>query len=145
MQNESAIIKIMESFEIRNSSEPIEHALVILKNGNVYECVGSETGVMVDTIFGKNLKGAYISHNHPIKETGYTFSDEDVNLFKLYDINVLRGVDEKYVYQLTRNSKEIDEMGDWQTEETFLHNIMIVKAKQYGIGYRRWKNDKRTS
>ena len=51
----------------------------------------------------------------------------------------------KYVYELTRNMKNIDEQPeDWRNEENFEHGRFIDTAKKYGLGYRRWKNDKRT-
>ena len=44
-----------------------------------------------------------MSHNHPIDETDYSFSNDDIDLFSQFNLIKLRGCDEEYVYQLTKN------------------------------------------
>ena len=65
-----------------------------------------------------------------------------LSLFMEYDLEVLRGCDKKYTYEFTKNALEIDdEPEDWMNEENFHHSQIIMFAKQYGIGYRRWNNE----
>lgn len=140
--NEKEVIKLLKDFESKHKNESIEHAMVILPNGEVYTCSGNENSVMIDEIFKEKLKGACVSHNHPLNETGYTFSDLDLNLFMDYNLKKLRGIDERYTYEFTRNASEIDIMPiDWYDETAYHHCNMIRLAKEYGIGYRRWEND----
>lgn len=59
----------------------------------------------------------------------------------VHRLTMLRGCDETYVYELTRDALQIDDLpDDWQNEENYQHSI-IIKAKDAGIGYRRWKHE----
>ena len=59
-----------------------------------------------------------------------------------FDLIKLRGCDEKYLYEITRNNLELDELpDDWQIHENFLHCSNIYKAQKMKIGYRRWENE----
>lgn len=87
------------------------------------------------------LVGTIISHNHPIEETSYTFSSDDLDLFVKYNLETLRGCDEKYTYEFTRDANNIDETpDDWMNFENFEHGRIIELAKSHGVGYRRWMN-----
>ena len=75
--------------------------------------------------------------------TEYSFSGDDYDLFEYYKLPLLRGVDEKYIYEFNRSGKVIDDKNDITGEMTFenynhWNNIEI--AKEVGIGYWRWKN-----
>ena len=134
--------KELKDFEKDAITESIETACVVTANGEVYICFGVEDRVFPDYDLGDKLKGASVSHNHPIDETVFSFSKDDLQLFIEYDLDVLRGCDEKYTYEFTRNPAEIDEpMEDWMDFENFNHVDIIRLAKEYGIGYRRWKNE----
>ena len=47
-------------------------------------------------------------HNHPREETEYSFSKQDINVFIEKELNELYGIDDKYIYKLIRNGKDID-------------------------------------
>jgi hypothetical protein len=88
------------------------------------------------------LHGAIVSHNHPIDETEFSFSGDDIDLFDKYNLKSLRGCDKKYTYELSRNSNEIDDHKDLEpTFENNRHYMVIMEAKSMNVGYRRWKND----
>lgn len=133
--------------ELKNSernaiTESVETACVVTTNGEVYKCFGMGDRVFPDYDLKEKLKGASVSHNHPDTETVFSFSDDDLELFMDYELEVLRGCDNKYTYELTRNANEIDaEPVNWGTDENYQHTRMIILAKEYGIGYRRWKNE----
>lgn len=132
----------LKDFEKNAITESVETACVVTANGEVYKCFGVEDRVFPDYDLGDKLKGASVSHNHPIDETVFSFSKDDLQLFMEYDLDVLRGCDEKYTYEFTRNPAEIDEpMEDWMNFENYNHVDIIRLAKEYGIGYRRWKNE----
>lgn len=142
IDNESEIKKEIEKFEREAVSKEIETACVITKQGEVYYCYGTENRVFPDLDLNEKLRGAIISHNHPMSETGYTFSDVDMQLFMDYELEILRGCDELYTYEFTRNASEIDEtLENWCTEENYQHCHIIEEAKKRNIGYRRWKNE----
>lgn len=140
--DESLTMQEMNAFEKEAVKKKIETACVITKDGEVFHCYGVKDGVFPDTDLKGKLRGAKITHNHPIDVTEYTFSSADLMLFQECELSVLRGCDELYTYELTRDNMQIDELDeDWMNEENFRHNMTIDLAKQYGIGYRRWKNE----
>lgn len=120
----------------------IENAIVVTASGKVVQCFGDLDGVYPNIDLGKELEGAYVTHNHPIgSDNEYSFSVLDIQLFMDYKLEVLRGIDEKYIYELTRNPEDIDEHTPLfeLTEEDGRHEQVIGTAQHYGIGYRRWK------
>lgn len=143
--NKKAVMEEITKFEKAMVNSAIETACVVTKDGNVYYCSGVKDGVFPDFDLKNEIKGATISHNHPIDETVFSFSNPDLELFMDYDLDVLRGCDKLYTYEFTRNADDIDVIEDMDidevTEEVFQHLTMIQMAKKYGIGYRRWKND----
>ncbi|MEG1931416.1 MAG: phage minor head protein [Anaerovorax sp.] len=140
--NKAAVMNEMVSFEKEAIKEIIETACVVTKSGEVYKCFGVEDRVFPDSDLGNLLIGSTISHNHPIEETTHSFSKDDLMLFQEYNLDVLRGCDELYTYEFTRDANKIDESPvDWMNFENYQHADIINLAKQYGIGYRRWKNE----
>lgn len=82
-----------------------------------------------------------MTHNHPVGSNNeYSFSDLNIELFMEYNLEVLRGIDERYIYKLTRNPEEIDEhlflleMTSYDSR----HDRVISEAENFGIGYRRY-------
>lgn len=131
-------LKIQE-YEAAIENELVEHAYVILENGNVYHFIGDKNGVDPSKL-GNLLKNSIITHNHPIDSSNeYSFSSLDLQLFENYKIKRLRGVDNLFVYEIRRDSTEIDDMAALFdiTEFDFQHNIIIKHAKENGYGYHR--------
>lgn len=130
-------------FEIKDSN--VENAIVISKNGIITQCYGDLNGVYPDEDLKDTLVSAYVTHNHPVGSNNeYSFSAADVELFENYKLEMLRGIDEKYIYELTREGNSVDE--HMSLEELMLsdgdaarHEEMIEIAKQRGYGYRRWR------
>ena len=140
--DKKAVMKEITKFETGAVKESIETACVVTVDGEVYQCFGIENRVFPDFDLKGKLFGATISHNHPIDETMYTFSSDDLSLFMEYKLEVLRGCDEKYIYEFNRDASDIDdEPDDWMNFENFEHGRIIEKAKALGIGYRRWLNE----
>lgn len=140
--DKKAVVKELKNFEKNAIKENIETACVVTVKGEVYKCFGIKDRVFPDFDLKEKLKGSSVSHNHPIEETAYTFSTDDLELFIEYELDMLRGCDEKYTYQFTRDALEIDaEPDEWMNFENFSHADIIRHAKKYGIGYRRWLNE----
>ena len=140
-----AVIEQLQSFEKSAIMERTETACVVTRDGRVYKCFGVKDRVFPDSDLGKRFVGASVTHNHPISETVFSFSEDDLWTFLDYGISVMRGCDEKYTYQFTRNAEDVDDYEDIDigsmTIDDFQHLKMIQLARQHGIGYRRWKND----
>jgi len=97
-------------------------------------------GVYPDVDLGEELRGADMTHNHPIGSTNeYSFSPADIKLFYDWELHSLRGVDELFEYVLDRNAQNIDyhlsifEFDDYSSR----HEEVIGRAEKYGYGYRR--------
>lgn len=121
-----------------------ENAYVITKDAEVYKFEGQQSTVNPTTL-GNKLTGSYITHNHPENETEYTFSNADLEFFKENKIEYLRGIDNKYTYELSKSLFEMEELKDYQIEEIpddyFYHYMFYLKAKEGGVSYRRTRND----
>lgn len=141
--DKKAVKSTLQEFETSAVNEKNETACVIAQDGTVYKCYGVEDRVFIDSDIGEVLIGAKVSHNHPISVTEYSFSGDDFELFNKYELDILRGVDQKYTYELSRTSKVIDEhVSIFEiTEENAAHEMTITRAEEYNVGYRRWLND----
>ncbi|MCL2321894.1 MAG: hypothetical protein FWC47_07285 [Oscillospiraceae bacterium] len=142
--NKEAVQNKLKQYEEIIVDESIENAIVITKNGEVYRCYGALNRVYPDIDLGDKLYGASVTHNHPECSIGeYTFSDADINLYLEYKLDVLRGIDKRYVYELTRDAGKIDSYLELHemTEYDGAHNFVIRDAMLYGIGYRRWSRE----
>ena len=142
--DKKAVQSTLSKYESKIVDSQIENAIVISRSGEVMQCYGALNGVYPDADLGADLMGAAVTHNHPVGSTNeYSFSAADIELFNKYELESLRGVDEKYIYQLSRESSDLDEhisIFDL-TEEDGRHEQVIEIAKNLGIGYRRWKRE----
>lgn len=135
----------LEKYESEIVESHIENAIVITKEGLVWHCYGDKENVYIDSDLGELLNGASVTHNHPRGSANeYSFSKNDINLFMEYNLKILRGIDEKYIYELSRNSTNID---SYATLEELMnsdgslarHEKVIEIARELRIGYRRWR------
>ena len=143
--NDPQIVKeTIERYERQIVTQPVENAIVIARSDTVFQVVGDLNGVDDVWKLGNNLKGATVLHNHPVGSVNeYSFGNDDLNFFIDAELAVLRGIDEKFVYELTRNANEIDEFISFLelNEFNFRHNEVIRRALFMGIGYRRCEYD----
>jgi len=119
--------------EIVNSN--IENAVVISSSGLVWKCFGNEKAVYPNIDLGEELYGAYVTHNHPIQETHFSFSYDDISLFMDYELTQLNGVDFKYTYTIQRtletgyaNSAELEHAYKGENYAEFLQQVFYGDA-----------------
>lgn len=134
--NEKLIQSKIKEFEEKYVSELIEHAMIITKEGLMYHCEGTSNGVELD-VLGDELVDAYVTHNHPEDETEYSFSDLDLTFFKDCKLKLLRGVDHKYEYELSRDSSNNSEPLLFGVANSYQHNRIVDKVRGLNLGYRR--------
>ena len=142
--NEINANKVLKKYEKIIKNDIIENAIVITKEGKVYQCFGNKTNVWPDVDLGDEIIGSSITHNHPKTETNYSFSNADINLFEKYKLSKLRGIDDKYIYELDRTknpSLSNPSFNDNLEDITLEHLRLIQYAIDNNISYRRWKND----
>lgn len=130
-------IKVLKAYEKRLVTLDHERAVVIAKNGNVYEIIGTSGHVHPEVLGNDALKGAFVTHNHPIHETEYTFSEEDVKGYVGYKMLILRGIDIEYEYQISNMGETIadaDEI-DWFHEENARHANIAEICRRRKLNY----------
>lgn len=135
-----AVQRVIATFEENSRGLEYEKALVITADGNLYECYGTEQNVYPNADLGERIRGGIITHNHPAVYTEYSFSDEDCTLFDNYELQILRGVDEKYVYELSRLHNEVEKLKsicDLISDEDARDEMLKKWASEQGYGYRR--------
>lgn len=139
--DKKAVVETLTEFEKNAIMDDVETACVVTKSGKVYKCFGVKDRVFPDFDLKDELIGSIVSHNHPITETDFSFSNDDFKMFQKYNIELLRGCDEKYTYELTRNATFVDDLPEeWDIFENYQHARIILMAKENGFGYRRWLN-----
>lgn len=132
--------KAINDFVNQHTNSDIEYARVISKDNWEFDIKGNKN--TVDLTIVDNLKDSIVIHNHPREETEYSFSKQDINVFIEKELNELYGIDDKYIYKLIRNGKDIDSNENLeQIFENVQHFNTIQLAKKFGIGYRRYRNN----
>ena len=132
----------LKYFEKQIVTREVENAIIITASNEVYHCSGDKNNIDTILELGDKLRCAYVTHNHPIGSANeYSFSDDDIKLFMKYKLSVLRGIDEKFIYELNRNPKDLDDLIPLGEVDEYSnhHNKVITKAKSMGIGYQRWQ------
>lgn len=82
--------------QIRN--QEVEHSFTIDRNGNVYYSVGNKESVSLE---GIDLKGATVTHNHPVSNGILSFGKDDFEFLQEYEnIRELVAVNERYTYSV---------------------------------------------
>lgn len=135
--NKSQINAEIKAFEKWAVKSEIENACVITKDGEVYYCFGVPDGVYPSYDLGNKLYGAIVSHNHPESETEYSFSGDDYDLLCKFRLIKLRGIDHKYVYELSTEYSDVSPEPTDDAYENCQHYNTIRFAESYGYGYRR--------
>ena len=139
----SAIQKTLERYEAQIVDAPIENGIVITKTGEVYHCTGDLNTLDSIVALGEKLEGSYITHNHPLGSVNeYTFGGDDERFFVKYKPAILRGVDEKFLYELNRNADD-NEFAGYVLHELYSlgldfedpHVILTLWALTNGFGY----------
>lgn len=108
--NDDIILSKLKEYEKIIVKDDIkENAIVITRDGEVWQCFGIIDKVFPDIDLEDKLYGASVTHNHPSSATNYSFSSADLDLFLNYDLKLLRGCDYKYKYSVERTSNTIKE------------------------------------
>ena len=136
--DKASVLAEIAVFEKWAANSAIENACVITRNGEVYYCFGIEDRVFVDYDLGDKLTGAFVSHNHVKGISEYSFSNDDFDLFIAYSLKLLRGIDNKYEYELSNDYSDVPSEPEILTYEDSQHFMTIRSAESYGVGYRRW-------
>lgn len=139
--------------QIRN--EEVEHSFVIDRSGNVYYSLGGKDNVSLE---GIDLKGATITHNHPVVWNGVTSFGED-DFYVLQDnpdIRELIAVNDKFTYHaeplngITAVSyhnfyvKAMQEAEQWNPDFDLQHKVFEILDREGIVKYAREKFISRT-
>ncbi len=125
---------------------PIEHGIIITTAGEIYHCTGDLNTLKTIEDLGEKLRGAYVTHNHPIgSDNDYTFSDLDKKLFVNFNLERLRGIDERFIYELNHyldnnelSGRDLYEIYNMNLNFEDYHYAIMLWALMKGFGYKRW-------
>lgn len=137
-------IKVLKAYEKRLATLDHERAVVITKDGSVYEVVGTSGRVHPELIGDSLLDKAFLTHNHPVNETDYTFSDDDIDMFINLKISVLRGTDIEYDYQVSKDGLQTlvdDDEVDYFNVKNGRHAMIAHRCRNSGLHYWRKKHE----
>ncbi|MDD7379774.1 MAG: hypothetical protein PUG39_00820, partial [Succiniclasticum sp.] len=153
----------LKFYEKRFLDLPYENAIIIAKDGRTYYVKGRSANVNINVLDPDVLDGAYMTHNHPAKETRYSFSKYDLGEFFRHRFKVLRGVDDQYEYQVSRTAQTLPEkydivlyrfggdlyskaldkaLADCIDMDDDFHEVNKLFAEKYRYEYRRARHDK---
>ena len=136
-------IKVLEAYEKRLVNYDHERAVVIAKDGSVYEVIGTSGHVYPECLGKAVLEDAFVTHNHPEHETEYTFSKTDLSFFSDFRLNTLRGVDNAFVYQVANSGaatvKDFDYY-NWYDVLNGRHAMMTDEYLHRNLNY--WRKKK---
>lgn len=155
--------KVLEKYEKQLMNKDVENAVVIDSTGQTYLLEGNSSNSIYIKDLEDKLKDSYMTHNHPKNETYYSLSAFDISEFMETEMQKLRGVDYKYVYEIerTKNTIKVDRdtilhefSNKYRNEaleiirnlkldidEDEYHIINKLMAKKYKYKYRRYDND----
>lgn len=143
------IQKTLERYEKQIVTAPVEHAIIITRTGEIYHCNGDLHGIPKRYFEKMQLESSHITHNHPplALENEHTFSDDDFKLFTDFKLARLRGVDEKFIYELNRNAQD-NALAKYNLTEIYslgldfedYHYTIMLKALIEGVGY--WRRER---
>ena len=102
----------LEKYEKEMVKLDHETAIIITKEGKVFSVVGEEGSVYFRNVGEDALNGATVTHNHPAKLTRYSFSKYDLKEFMDLKLHRLRGIDDKFVYEIIANDNTSFIKGD---------------------------------
>lgn len=147
---ESTVNGALNYFENQIVNASVENAVILTAAGDIYHCTGNLHEIPLNFFeeMSEKLRGATMTHNHPIgaEENAYTFSDDDEKIFKNFKLARLRGIDEKYIYELNRNPEDIDfkeitaeKLDALNKTSDDYHLAVVLWALGNKFGYRRWQ------
>lgn len=141
--DQAKVLSTLKKHEDEIVKQKHESAVVVMKSGEVYRVDGTKDRVYPDYVFEDELIGSSITHNHPIEETTFFFSDDDLKLFEHFKLRLLRQVDEQYVSALDRDSEVVEPI-DFNPRESkdfeqYWNSKLSKRAKDGGYGYKRRK------
>ena len=140
-KNAAQVKQVLDWCEARMVNAPIENAIIITAEGEIYHCTGGLNDLDTIVELGEKLYGAIVTHNHPVGSVNeYSFSELDRALFVEYNLVCLRGIDEKFIYELNRDPKFLDNEDEIPEimEGYSVHRLNIRLARFFKYGYRRW-------
>lgn len=109
-------------FKLRDHEEMVA---VDAMGNHIFSKGGGSNYVEFTEKEARMMRGATVTHNHPIAPEGSSFSDADVRMVAEYKIGELRAVGGKYLYRLS-----IDDALSWSDIEPLHDQAMIdVRTK----------------
>lgn len=94
-------IKKLKELEKEIENQDYETAYVITEGGKAYRIDGESASVNINGLPKRELYNAYMTHNHPPRETRYSFSSFDISEAMRNRFSELRGFDDQFEYSIS--------------------------------------------
>lgn len=128
----------MKELALRSKSlERLEHEedITITTDGTIWQTIGTKNHVHPENIelqYHVSLRSSYSYHNHPAKETYYSFSEDDVDFFFRYGVQYQGASDDVYEYVIERTPETI--MPE-NPAEAFKRTLLQIAIENEGPGF----------
>lgn len=158
--NEQEVLNALAKGERETANLPYAVNYSVTADGKVWKVKGDNASVNPNGI-PSTLVGSYSYHNHPAKETWYSFSAEDIGVFMEHKQQYSKSSDDIYEYVMRRTRKTVDmdyytaynEFDTVLKKEVYqlaftdgldididgYHKTMEILAKRYNFEYSRRK------
>ncbi len=143
VSNKKLVSSYLDNSEKEFINNDYETACVVLNDGDIYKVKGDYSSVDIYSI-GKSLKSSYMYHNHPIKETNYSFSANDIGVFLGNKVEYSKASDFKYEYEMKRTNKTENvsyKEAFHSFRDTFNSNLVLKKMYEGKINPDEDRND----
>lgn len=134
IEDKNKIVDILKKYENIIVKQDYETAIVVTNDGNIYKIDGDANGVNFDGLSEKELYKAYVTHNHPLNSTHYSFSKYDISSAINNEFSLLRGVDFEYEYEYRTLEYTIKKNND-VIENDFSRCYYNVLERVYNKGW----------
>lgn len=120
---------MLKELALRSKSlEELEHEedITITTDGTIWHTIGTKNHVHPENIelqYHVSLRGSYSYHNHPAKETYYSFSADDVEFFFQYGVQYQQASDNVYEYVMERTPDTVAPEGAAAEFDNLLRQI----------------------
>lgn len=134
ISDKNRIVDILRQYESIIVEQDYETAIVVTNDGDIYKIDGDTNGVRFDGLSEKKLYRAFVTHNHPLNSTHYSFSKYDISAAINNEFSVLRGVDFKYEYEYRTLEHTVKKNND-VIENDFSECYYNVLERVYNKGW----------
>lgn len=125
--NSNQVLKTLFDAEKESANLHYEVNCTVTSDGKIWKAVGDSNFVDLSSITS-DLKGSFSYHNHPTKETRYSFSAQDAAFFIDSKMQYAKASDNLFEYTMKRTPQTID--SDYDSVYNIFVNIIKTDVRK---------------